>query len=81
MVSRFLATDCYEIPSVETCVLNIHSYRDGWNFLPFVGGDLLLHLIRQNFGVLTVMTIPQLDINDIGPLTAVVLLYFLSPWA
>lgn len=80
MVSRFLATDFYEIQSVETRVLNIHSYRDGWNFLPFLG-DLLLHLICQKFGVLTVMTMCQLDINDIGPLTAVVLLYLLSPWA
>jgi len=80
VVSRFLATDCYEIPSVETCVLNIHSYRDGWNFLPFLG-DLLLHLICQNFGVLTVITMHQLDINDIEPLTTVLLLYFLSPCA
>jgi len=81
MVSRFLAIDCYEFRSMETRVLNIHSYRDGWNFLPFLGGDLLLHLFRQNFGILTVMTMHQLDINDIGPLTTVVLLYFLSPWA
>lgn len=80
MVSRFLATDCYKIPSVETRVLNIQSYRDGWNFLPFLG-DLLLHLVCQNFGVLTVMIMHQLDINDIGPLTTVILLYFLSPWA
>ena len=65
---------------METHVLNIDSCRDGWNFLAFLAGDLLLHLIFQNFGVLTVMTIHQFDINNIGPLTAVVLLYFLSSW-
>jgi len=47
-------------------VLYIHSCRDGWNFLAFLGGDMLLHLIRQNFGVLTFMTMHQLDLNDIG---------------
>lgn len=62
-------------------VLYIHSCRDGWSSLAFPGGDLLLHLIRQNSGVLSFMTMHQLDLNDIGLLTTVVLLYFLSPWA
>jgi hypothetical protein len=66
---------------VETHVPNIHCCRDGWNFLAFLGGDVLLHLICQSFGILTFMTMHLFDIHDIGPLTAVALLCFLSPWA